>query len=80
MMDRVITGSDGSAVYVTADGDMVDHVAYRYYGRHGANTEAVLEANPGLAARGPVLPAGVAIKLPRIIQSAAPKEFRRLWD
>lgn len=51
---------------VTQDGDMVDEIAHRHYGTHEGTTAAVLDANPGLAALGPVLPAGVTIILPPI--------------
>lgn len=79
-MERIITAADGSAIYVTADGDMVDLIAYRYYGKHAKNTEAIFEANPGLAGLGPVLPAGVAVKLPQMPQPSSTTPFRQLWD
>ncbi|RUI11483.1 phage tail protein [Pseudomonas aeruginosa] len=50
--------------YRTRPGDMLDAICHRYYaGRPGA-TELVLEANPGLARLGPVLPEGVTVTLP----------------
>ena len=52
-----------TARYRTVDGDVLDAICWRHYG-HERATAAVLEANPGLAARGPVLPAGVVIELP----------------
>lgn len=42
--------------------------------------EAVLEANPGLANRGPVLPAGVTIVLPDITPQALDSQETHLWD
>ena len=80
MKRRIVTGTDGIPVYVTVDGDMVDLIAFEYYGRHAQNTEEILNANPGLAAYGPVLPAGRAIKLPRINQQNTPVAFKKLWD
>lgn len=78
---RTTARADGSALYTTVDGDMVDHICWRYYGRESAPTETVYDANPGLAAYGPVLPAGVAIVLPPI---AAPSRASiprvRLFD
>ncbi|MEE7478404.1 tail protein X [Methylobacterium hispanicum] len=65
---------DGSARYTTIDGDMVDQICWLHYGREWETTEAVYVANAGLAARGPVLPAGVVIRLPLI---AAPTASRR---
>jgi phage tail protein X len=50
--------------YVTRQGDVVDLICWRYYGQTTGTTELVLDANPGLADRGPVLPAGIEILLP----------------
>ncbi|UUS15867.1 tail protein X [Stenotrophomonas sp. CD2] len=45
--------------YNTRDGDVVDRIAYAHYGEQSpAILRAVFDANPGLAARGAVLPAG----------------------
>lgn len=60
--------------YVTKQGDMVDLVCKRHYGRTAQVTEAVLDTNPGLAALGPVLPFATRITLPDIAQTnLAPK-------
>jgi phage tail protein X len=54
-----------SATYTTRDGDILDEVVWRYYGRQDAGiVEAVLEANRGLADYGPTLPPGLAITFP----------------
>ncbi|MEQ9132642.1 MAG: tail protein X [Salinisphaeraceae bacterium] len=53
-----------SQTYRTKAGDMVDEICWLHYGRSRGTMEIVLEANPGLAAYGPVLPAGVVITLP----------------
>lgn len=50
--------------YVTAQREMLDAICKRHYGCERGATEAVLAANPGLAARGPVLPMGLEIHLP----------------
>lgn len=42
--------------------------------------EAVLDANPGLAARGEVLPAGVEIRLPELDQQVEDTGVVHLWD
>ena len=43
--------------------------------------EKVLQANPGLAAKGPVLAAGIRIKLPDFTQSGeATTQLVSLWD
>ncbi len=63
--------------YRTIDGDMVDAICKAHYGREDM-TAAVYEANPGLAARGPVLPKGVLIKLPDRPAPSTRKPIR-LW-
>ena len=50
--------------YRTRDGDSLDAVCWRHYGRQAGAVEAVLEANPGLSEVGPVLPAGFVLGLP----------------
>lgn len=67
------------ATYRTKDGDTVDWICWTHYGRSAGTTEAVLEANPGLADWGDRLPAGVAVVLPDL---PAPNRRRvvRLWD
>lgn len=51
--------------YVTQQDDVVDAIAKRAYGdEHNGATEAILEANPGLADYGPFLPANLILKLP----------------
>ncbi len=65
--------------YRSKDGDVVDEVAFRYYGTLIGTVEAVLEANPGLADHGPVLSGGILITLPKI-QGPVAQEPVRLWD
>lgn len=60
-------------------GDTVDAICWRVYGRTAGLTEAVLEANPGLADLGPVIPQGHLVTLP----AQAPQPQRQtvnLWD
>lgn len=66
--------------YMTSDGDTADSIAWRYYGtQSGRVVEQLLAANPGLADRGPILPAGILVSLPEIeLESEA--EVVRLWD
>lgn len=45
-------------------GDTVDLIAARYYDGDTSMTVAILEANPGLAGLGPVLPHGTPVVLP----------------
>jgi phage tail protein X len=67
---------------VTAQqGDTADLLCFRHLGRTGGVTERVLEANPGLAALGPVLPVGTVVELPDPAD-AAPRtnDLIQLWD
>ncbi|WP_435635339.1 tail protein X [Pseudomonas solani] len=60
-------------------GETLDALCWRLYGRTAGVTEAVLEANPGLADLGPHLPQGHRILLP----AQAPQPQRQavaLWD
>ena len=52
--------------YRTKKSDLVDAICWRHYGEQSGAVEVVLEANPGLADIGPVLPAGIIIELPRV--------------
>lgn len=65
--------------YLTGTGEMLDAICHKYYqGRTGA-TEAVLEANPGLAKFGPVLPVGTSIELPEL-EPVTKQGTVSLWD
>ena len=64
---------------ITQDGDVVDQLALAAYGRTDGTTEAVLDANPGLAALGPVLPRGVAVLLPDLVLPQTAAQLQ-LWD
>ena len=66
--------------YRTTDGDVIDAVCRRFYGREAGAVEAVLEANPGLAELGPVLPAGTQVELPDLPRPLETIETVKLWD
>lgn len=59
--------------------DTVDALCWRHYGRTAGVTEAALQANPGLAERGPVLPAGLWLELPDVTPSTR-QNIIQLWD
>ena len=59
-------------------GDTVDALCWRYYGRTAGVTETVLLANPGLADHGPTLPHGCLVELPEI-RIAAEQNMVQLW-
>ena len=65
--------------YRTRDGDMLDDICWRHYGRQSEAVEAVLDANPGLADLGPVYATGTVITLPDLPAAEAPAPVR-LWD
>jgi phage tail protein X len=69
-----------SMTYRTSRGDVLDWIVWRHYdGRQAGVIERVLEANPGLAEVGPVLPAGVLIVLPDI-PPPEPQPRINIWD
>lgn len=66
--------------YRTKQNDVLDDVVFRFYGDTERRiVEIVLEANPGLADLGPVLPAGVLVELPDRPATSA-KPLTRLWN
>ena len=70
-----------SEPYVTQQGDMVDAIAWRFYGFVAGAAEAILAANPGLADQPPVLPENLTIQLPDVAATASPpKQTVNLWD
>ncbi len=67
--------------YRTKEGDTVDLICHHIYGATSGVVEQVLEANPGLAAYGPILPAGVLVALPQVSSSGEGEEkgLASLW-
>lgn len=64
----------------TQQNDTVDALCWRHYGRTAGVVEAVLEANPGLADKGPVLPSGLLVTLPELQAAAPERQMVNLWD
>ncbi|MGK0735864.1 tail protein X [Yokenella regensburgei] len=60
-------------------GDTLDALCARYYGRTEGVVEVVLQANSGLSELGVILPHGTAIDLPDV-QSAPVTETINLWE
>lgn len=60
-------------------GDTVDLICHRHLRRTDI-VVGVLEANPGLAALGAVLPMGTEVVLPDRAPLAATKTLVQLWD
>ncbi|MDH4585645.1 phage tail protein [Pseudomonas sp. BN415] len=68
------------ATTIATQGDTVDAICWRHYGRTAGVTEAVLEANPGLAELGAVIPHGTTIVLPDAAPQAEQRQVVNLWD
>lgn len=68
------------AIHLTKDGDMIDAICWRHYakGQQPLAVERVYLANPGLAERGPVLPAGITVTLPDLPRPEA-TPILRIW-
>ena len=58
---------------------MLDAICYEHYNAQPGATEAVLNANPGLAKLGALLPLGVKINLP-ILPVTSSTGTISLWD
>lgn len=63
-------------------GDTVDQICQRHYGRTAGITEQVYAANPGLADLGPILPLGTLVTLPDLPTQPAEttRQLVNLWD
>jgi phage tail protein X len=64
----------------TQQNETVDGLCWRHYGRTAGVTEAVLDANPGLADHGPILPQGIVVTLPEAQPAAPQRQMVNLWD
>lgn len=60
-------------------GDTLDAICVRYYGRTEGVVESVLEANLGLSELGVILPHGTVIELPDASSSPV-TETINLWE
>ena len=70
--------SGQAETYVTIQGDTVDLIAFNRFGSHGMEA-AILDANPGLATAGPILPLGTTVLIP-VPEVKDRTEAPRLWD
>lgn len=63
-------------------GDTLDALCERELGSTAGTVERALEINPGLAALGPVIPAGTPVELDetRAAQAARTLEVVQLWQ
>jgi phage tail protein X len=60
-------------------GDTLDALCWRHYGRTQDVLEQVYDANPGLSEQGAILPHGYPLELPDIAP-ATQREAVQLWD
>lgn len=61
-------------------GDTVPQILWKYLGRDDDALEEVFyELNPGIEQYGVVLPAGVVMRLPEVVESA-PAKVVNVWD
>lgn len=69
-----------SITITTVEGDFLDDLIAQHYGvaATSAGVSAVLDATPGLAERGPVLPAEIRVVFPDL--APATSGALRLWD
>lgn len=65
--------------YITKDGDVLDAVCWKYYGKTSGVLEKVLEANRHLANLSAIFSAGVKIILPDLTL-AEETESVKLWS
>lgn len=69
-----------ATTYTTKQGEMVDAICHRHYGRTREVTEIVLDANPGLAALGPILPFATRVVLPDVQEKTRRRPLVGLYD
>ena len=66
-----------ATLYRTRDGDCLDQICHRHYGRCDV-VVAVIDANPHVSSYPPVFPEGVTIELPDIEEPT--RSVKQLWD
>lgn len=66
--------------YITRQGETVDIACWKHYGQTAAVTEAVLEANVGLADLGAILPLGTLIRMPVVETRTTARRLVGLWE
>lgn len=69
-----------AVTYITRQGDTVDSIAWeKYQTTAGRVVEKLLDANPGLAAKGVILPPGIVVTIPVINPDPAVSQGVTLW-
>lgn len=65
--------------YRSKQGETLDYICFKHYGKTNGVVEQVFEANPNLAELGVVLPISTVVLLPDIEAPSVP-EVVRLWQ
>ena len=68
-----------SVNYQTRQGDSLDYICWKHYGRQSGAVEQVLAANPGLAGLGVIYPENVTIVLPELAVVKTESTIN-IWD
>lgn len=70
-----------SSYTVAYGGERLDHIARKLYGtEQGGTVEALLDANPGLAALGPIAPEGTIIIVPAKVATPPSGSYQLAWE
>lgn len=63
------------------EGERLDRIAKRLYGTEsGGTVEALLNANPGIAALGTILPVGTVIAVPAEVATQQAATYQLAWE
>lgn len=68
-----------STLVKSVQGDTLDLICHRHYGRTQKVTETVMAANPNIDFSQPILPLGTLVKLP-VIEQTKTQETITLWS
>lgn len=68
-----------SLYYTTKEGDILDELVYRIYGKTSGYFEKVLFSNPGLSRLPDILPSGITIFFPDL-NITKKDDVISLWD
>jgi len=68
-----------SVNYQTRQGDSLDYICWKHYGRQSGAVEQVLAVNPGLAGLGVIYPENVTIVLPELAVVKTESTIN-IWD
>lgn len=70
-----------SSYTVGYGGERLDRIAKKLYGtEQGGTVEALLDANPGLAALGPIVPDGAVIFVPPRVATPPSGDYQLAWE